>query len=146
MVALLHRMMHAFTAKQTRKRQTCMRLCLLHKQLWWKLILLAGLELFFIKGGGGPQWGAPSAFFAFLNSVEASRAGKVMLAQPCLGEALPGGRSAAAAAGSILEVCRSCLQLRLMACSPLQTAVCADISCRQSSIHTINLRVNDRIE
>ncbi|DBA77988.1 hypothetical protein WJX77_012160 [Trebouxia sp. C0004] len=62
-----------------------------------------GLELFFIEAEGGPQWGAPSAFFAFLNTVEASRAGKVMLAQPCLGGALPGGRSAAAAAGSILE-------------------------------------------
>ncbi len=116
MVALLHRMLHTFTANGMRKRQTCMRLCLLHKQLWWKPVLPVGLELFFIEGGGGPQWGAPSAFFAFLNSVEASRAGKVMLAQPCLGEALPGGRSAAAAAGSILEVCRSCMLLRLTAC------------------------------
>ncbi len=92
-------------------RQTCMKLCLVHKESWWKPVLPAGLELFFIEGEGGPQWGAPSAFFAFLNSVEASRAGKVMLAQPCLGEALPGGRSAAAAAGSILEVYRSCMML-----------------------------------
>ena len=107
-VADLHRWM--------RKRQTCMRLCFLHKQLWWKPILPAGLELFFIEGGGGPQWGAPSAFFAFPNSVEASKAGKMMLAQPCLGEALPGGRAAAAAAGSILEVCRSCMLLCLTAC------------------------------
>ena len=109
-----------------------MRLCLLHEEAWWKLGLPAGLELFFIEGEGGLQWGAPSAFFAFLNSVEASRAGKVMLAQPCLGEALPGGRAAAAAAGSILEVCRSCMQVCPTACKSSQvlwkTAVFSGIS------------------
>ncbi|KAL3135309.1 hypothetical protein ABBQ32_007505 [Trebouxia sp. C0010 RCD-2024] len=62
-----------------------------------------GLEMFFIEGGGGPQWGAPSAFFAFPNTVEANKAAQAILAQPCLGEALPGGKSASAAAGSILE-------------------------------------------
>ena len=60
--------------------------------------------MFFIDGGGGAQWGAPSAFFAFPNTVEANKAAQAILAQPCLGEALPGGKSAAAAAGSILEV------------------------------------------
>ena len=60
--------------------------------------------MFFIDGGGAAQWGAPSAFFAFPNTVEANKAAQAILAQPCLGEALPGGKSAAAAAGSILEV------------------------------------------
>ena len=64
----------------------------------------AGLEVFFIEGGGEAQWGAPSAFFAFPNTVEANKAAQAILAQPCLGEALPGGKSAAAAAGSVLEV------------------------------------------
>lgn len=76
----------------------------------------AGLELFFIEGGGGPQWGAPSAFLAFPNAVEAGKAAQAMLAQPLLGEALPGGKAAASAAGSILEVkhciCVVALQLR----------------------------------
>ena len=65
----------------------------------------AGLELFFIEGGGGSQWGAPSAFFAFPNAVEANKAAQAMLAQASLGEALSGGKAAASAAGSILEVC-----------------------------------------
>lgn len=65
---------------------------------------MAGLEIFFIERGGGAQWGAPSAFFAFPNTVEANKAAQAILAQPCLGEALPGGKSAATAAGSILEV------------------------------------------
>lgn len=68
------------------------------------LLILAGLELFFIEGGGGPQWGAPSAFFAFPNAVEAGKAAEAMLTQAALGEALPGGKAAASAAGSILEV------------------------------------------
>ena len=70
----------------------------------YRLCSVAGLEMFFIEGGGGPQWGAPSAFFAFPNTVEANKAAQAILAQPCLGEALPGGKSASAAAGSILEV------------------------------------------
>ena len=78
---------------------------------------MAGLEMFFIDGGEGPQWAAPSAFFAFPNTVEANKAAQAMLGQPRLGEALPGGRSAAAAAGSILEVTtllRTVLQSRVV--------------------------------
>lgn len=94
-------------------------LCLLHIQaenshwqsqhpelgnILYTLENVAGLEIFFIDHGGGAQWGAPSAFFAFPNTVEANKAAQAILAQPCLGEALPGGKSAASAAGSILEV------------------------------------------
>ena len=69
----------------------------------------AGLELFFVDApgaaaGGGPTWGAPSAFFAFGSEEERERAAAVLTGQPALGSSLPGGRSAAAAAGSILEV------------------------------------------
>ena len=69
----------------------------------------AGLELFFIDAlgaaaGNGPTWAAPSAFFAFGSEEERERAAAVLTGQAALGSSLPGGRSAAAAAGSILEV------------------------------------------
>lgn len=69
----------------------------------------AGLELFFIDAlgaaaGNGPTWAAPSAFFAFGSEEERERANAVLTVQAALGSSLPGGRSAAAAAGSILEV------------------------------------------
>ena len=69
----------------------------------------AGLELFFIDAvgaaaGNGPTWAAPSAFFAFGSEEERDRAAAVLTGQAALGSSLPGGRSAAAAAGSILEV------------------------------------------
>ena len=70
----------------------------------------AGLELFFIDApgaaaGGGPTWGASSAFFTFGKEEERERAAAVLTGQPALGSSLPGGRRAAAAAGSILEAC-----------------------------------------
>ena len=69
----------------------------------------AGLELFFIDAlgaaaGNGPTWAAPSAFFAFGSEEERERAAAVLTGQAALGSSLPGGRLAAAAAGSILEV------------------------------------------
>lgn len=72
----------------------------------------AGLELFFIDApgaaaGGGPTWDAPSAFFAFATEAERERAAAALTGQPLLGSSLPGGRGAAAAAGSILEARRA---------------------------------------
>lgn len=71
----------------------------------------AGLELFFIDAlgaaaGNGPTWAAPSAFFAFGSEEERARAATALTGQAALGSSLPGGRSSAAAAGSILEVPR----------------------------------------
>ena len=89
-----------------------------------------GLELFFIfdsssvstssdtisTGGGGggtdssgrslvkgPVWGSSSAFFAFHSTEERDGVREALTAQLSLGTALPGGREAAAAAGSVLE-------------------------------------------
>jgi len=72
----------------------------------------AGLELFFIDApgaaaGGGPTWDAPSAFFVFATEAERERAAAALTGQPLLGSSLPGGRGAAAAAGSILEARRA---------------------------------------
>ncbi len=72
----------------------------------------AGLELFFIDApgaaaGGGPTWDAPSAFFVFASEEERERAAAALTGQPLLGSSLPGGRGAAAAAGSILEARRA---------------------------------------
>ena len=68
-----------------------------------------GLEVFFVEpppeaGVGGPLWGAASAFFAFRTREEREAAVAAVMGQPGLGTALPGGRAAAAACGSILEV------------------------------------------
>ena len=68
--------------------------------------LCAGVELFFLDAaeGRGPLWGAPSAFFALPAAADAKKAVQVLLRQPELGAALPGGSAAAEAAGSVLEV------------------------------------------
>lgn len=100
---------HSFSFKAKRATKLLPRYMLgrqanQQKSAWPIFFCYAGLELFFIEAGGVPQWGAPSAFFAFPNAVEAGKAAQAMLAQATLGAALQGGKTAAAAAGSILEV------------------------------------------
>jgi len=70
-----------------------------------------GLEVFFVgaskdsSGIHGPVlWDSPSAFFAFGSKEERDRAVEVLMQQPALGTDVSGGRAAAAACGSILEV------------------------------------------
>jgi hypothetical protein len=73
--------------------------------------LRAGLEVFFVDGalggassGNARQGGEPSVFLAFGSEEERDAVATVIAEQPSLGAALPGGREAAAACGSILEV------------------------------------------
>ena len=79
-----------------------------------------GLELFFMQPGSGaaaepagtpaaaaaapPFWGSPSAFFAFASREDREQAIHTLETQAAVGSALQGGRAAAAACGSILEV------------------------------------------
>lgn len=67
------------------------------------------MEVFFLQPGpdsdvSGPFWGAPSAFFALRSREDREALVAAIMGQPQLGLALPGGRSVAAACGSILEV------------------------------------------
>jgi factor associated with neutral sphingomyelinase activation len=64
-------------------------------------VFCAGLELFFIDEGSSS---GPSIFFAFGTELERDRAASLIAQQPNVGANLPGGREAAAACGSILEV------------------------------------------
>ena len=68
-----------------------------------------GLEVFFVDppveaAVQGPLWGAASVFFTFKSREEREQAVHTITSQPCLGQALPGGQSVAAACGSLLEV------------------------------------------
>lgn len=67
-----------------------------------------GLEVFFVDppkeaGIQGPVWGADSAFLSFKSQQDRDRVVEDLTAQASLGDALPGGRSTAAACGSVLE-------------------------------------------
>ena len=67
-----------------------------------------GLEIFFVdppkeSGIQGPVWGTASAFLSFKTPEERDRVAETITSQTSLGEALPGGRSTAAACGSVLE-------------------------------------------
>lgn len=62
----------------------------------------AGLELFFLEQQQG--WGAPSAFFELGSHETREHAISKLRGQAVLGSALPGGRAAADACASILEV------------------------------------------
>ena len=107
---------------------------------------LAGLELFFIDAVGaaasnGPTWAAPSAFFAFGSEEERERAAAVLTGQAALGSSLPGGRSAAAAAGSTLEVPLSLGEifcLLMPSCPGDPNTLCGQCQRRTCQAHTMH--------
>ena len=72
----------------------------------------AGLEIFFIDAGGGGSATGPSVFFTFGSELERDDVASVIADQPSIGASLPGGRAAASACGSILEVHMPLLLLR----------------------------------
>ncbi len=65
---------------------------------------LAGLELFFLDEGRAGRWGAPSALFTLASPEAREVAVSKLRGQAVLGSGLPGGRPAADACASILEV------------------------------------------
>ncbi len=77
--------------------------------------VLAGLEIFFIDAGGVKLATGPSVFFTFGSELERDDVAAVIADQPSIGATLPGGRAAASACGSILEVQThtSCTQVQL---------------------------------
>ena len=86
-----------------------------------------GLEIFFVdapqdglsaspSGAQGPSWGAASAFFAFKSTKARDRVIAAISQQPVVGTALPGGRTAAAACGSILEASFVCIRVQVLSC------------------------------
>lgn len=73
-----------------------------------------GLEVFFLdppkESIQGPVWGATSTFLSFKAQQERDHVVETINSQTRLGEELPGGRSTAAACGSVLEASGSWLQ------------------------------------
>lgn len=63
------------------------------------------MEIFFVDvGSGGGSATGPSVFFTLGSELERDDVAAVIADQPSIGANLPGGRAAASACGSILEV------------------------------------------